>query len=189
MQNQEELRELASSALVQLKNPKSDPETETLIELAMANMPSKSHFKSVFLLFKSHLFFRNHKFNEFRETWILLSETDLESVEMPTVLEMFRSYCLIWEKHLKTINLTAELEKQLERDGFSDNQLVFELAELLENVNTPRSVELLFKIVAKDKNWNNFLATKKCVLVIDKLKSSEAKSFWRRKLNQLIRDS
>ena len=187
MQSESELKELALKAIKYLKDPKKEKEVQSILELSYSNMPKQTPYWSVFYLLEAHLHFRNQNFAGFREAWTSLKEDDIDKVGLPEVKEMFKNYCEIWQVHLKTINHSANLENQIIEEDFTNFDRVFELAELLENVNSKKAVEILFKILDKEASWKNYIAAKKCSLILEKMKDANFRAIHQRRLIEIVK--
>lgn len=186
LQSKDEIIDLTNEILKMLKNEKNDPDSERLINLALDQIPKTSEYQSGIRVLKCHLLFRNQRFSEFRSIWTEINEEPISKIDNSEIRSLFVKYCVLWEQHLKTINLSADLERKVIEGGYSNLKSMFELAELLENVNIQKSCDLLLKITETDKTWNGFVAPKKLILLIEKIKSDEQRAILRRKISLIM---
>ncbi len=161
-------------------------EAERLANFMEASNSNKEPLASILKLLKGHIYFQQKEFLNFRASWTEIKEEHIFDSGHEKLIELYRSYCVVWQKNLQDLNYGAELEAKIIKSSYADFDDVYKLADLLENIDSEKAVLLLFKIIEKDRAWKDSLAVKKSAQIISRMNHAQLKSRLRKKLASLI---
>lgn len=141
---------------------------------------------NILMFLTSICLFQMKEFFEFKDLWAKLDHDAILNCENEKMVNLHAKLCDVWRDHNESIGRMARLEDRVNSEADVTLEEIYEIAVMYEVIEPKKALEYLFRIIAKDKNWDNQKALKKAGAVIGNLIDAKAKKEYRDRLRSLV---